>query len=168
MRKSQLSVSLILVALLSSSLVLVTIVHFGWAQTSGTNATDTSISGIIASNTTWTQADSPYTLTGNVLVNATLTIQAGTVVNLGSYYIEVNETLQAWGNYGSPVTFNGGQIEFTKYSTNWNPLKGSGCIIVLSTLSSSITVDNSPLISHDVISGAISIAGRAPIIPTTL
>ena len=102
-----------LIALMVSGSALVIIVHFSKAQTSGTN-----VSGIITSNTTWTQAGSPYTLTANVLVSngVTLTIQAGTTVSLGTYYIEVNSTMQAIGTNSSPITFNGGsgaQIIFT-------------------------------------------------------
>ena len=64
------------------SLVLVCEIHFGEGQTTGT-----SFGGIIAVDTTWTQADSLYNLIGNALINygATLTIQSGVTVNLGSY-----------------------------------------------------------------------------------
>jgi hypothetical protein len=72
-----------LTAIIISGLILVVTVHFGTAQ-SGTNVT-----GIISSDTTWTQVNSPYNLTGNVLVNegATLTIEAGVTINLNDYYI---------------------------------------------------------------------------------
>ena len=85
------------------SSVIVTSTCFVKAQSSGT-----SVTGIIATDTTWTQADSPYTLIGNILVNngATLTIQPGTTVNLGSYYLMVNGTLSVIGDSGNPVTFN--------------------------------------------------------------
>lgn len=55
----------------------------------------TNVSGIINTNTTWTKADSPYNLTGNVLIEkgVTVTIQADTIVNLDSYYIRVNGSL---------------------------------------------------------------------------
>ena len=58
---------------------------------------DTEISRIISSNTTWTKAGSPYSLTGNLLVDngVTLTIEAGVIINLNSFYITVNGTLQA-------------------------------------------------------------------------
>jgi hypothetical protein len=62
---------------------------FGKAQ-SGTN-----VSYIIGSDTTWTQANSPYNFTGNILVNqgVTLTIGADATVNLNYYYVRVNGTL---------------------------------------------------------------------------
>ena len=98
---------------------------FGQAQ-SGSN-----VDGIITQNTVWTQTGSPYMLTGNVLVNngLTLTINAGTVVNLGSYYIMVKGTLIAEGTSSNPVTFNGGAITFTTSSLGWNEQTASGCII---------------------------------------
>ena len=131
----------------------------------------TQISGIISSDTTWTQIGSPYNLTGNVLVNngVTLAIQPGAIVNLNGYYIMVNGTLQAWGNYGNPDTFNGGQITFTQYSTGWNASAGSGSIIVLSVLSSSVILNSSPLISNNIITGGISVnSGMANISNNTI
>ena len=74
------SFSLILIVLLavSSLTVIFATIPFGLAQ-SGTN-----VSGIISSDTTWTQANSPYNLTGNVQVNngVSLTIEAGITVTL--------------------------------------------------------------------------------------
>jgi len=60
--------------------------HFG---VSATNAI-----GILNQNTTWTKAESPYTLTGPVAVNigVTLTVQPGTIINLNGFYIQVNGT----------------------------------------------------------------------------
>ena len=69
--------------------LLMSSVHLGLAQTS------TPVNGIINSDTTWTQANSPYSLTGNVLVNTgvTLTLQSGTTLNLNSNYIRVNGSM---------------------------------------------------------------------------
>jgi len=55
----------------------------------------TDISGILNSDTTWTKANSPYNLTGNVLVEngVTVTVEADAVVNLNGRYIRVNGTL---------------------------------------------------------------------------
>jgi hypothetical protein len=94
-------------------------------------ASTTINSTIITSDTTWTKVNSPYTLTGNVMINngATLTVEAGTTLNLNSYYIRVNGSLiiedgatinmqdaaqiqvngilSAIGTNASPIRFNG-------------------------------------------------------------
>jgi RHS repeat-associated protein len=60
-------------------------------------------------NTTWTLANSPYILDGNVTVAAaaTLTIQPGVVVKLNGQFrsLFVNGTLSAVGTSGSRITF---------------------------------------------------------------
>jgi len=69
----------------------------------------TSVSSqIITSNTTWTQAGSPYTFTGPVGVAAdvALTIDAGVTVNLESFGLNVNGTLYAQGTPNDKITFN--------------------------------------------------------------
>lgn len=80
--------SALLIVVLSAGILSLTL-PFGKAQT-GTN-----VSYIINSDTTWTQANSPYNFTGNVLVNqgVTLTIGSDATVNLNSYYLRVNGTL---------------------------------------------------------------------------
>jgi hypothetical protein len=82
--------SIILLAMIMvSGSAFVAILPFGVAQTSQT------VNGIITQDTTWTKTNSPYTLTGPVLVDSgvTLTIDGGVTVNLGFYYIRVNGTL---------------------------------------------------------------------------
>ncbi len=147
---------LILIAIMVFSIVTANIIHFGRAQSG------TSVSGIIGGNVTWTQASSPYTLTGNVLVynGANLTIQSGATVNLGSYYIEVNGTLQAIGNSANPITFNGGQITFTLYGTSWNQSTGTGSIIENAFISSEISIDDGVLLNNNTIIGAISASSQ--------
>ena len=75
-----------LIATLISGSIFVGLVNLGIAQIS------TPISGIIYSDTTWTKANSPYELIGPTAVNlgATLTIEAGVVINFNGYYIRVN------------------------------------------------------------------------------
>ena len=115
----------------------------------------TNVSGIISQNTIWTQANSPYTLTGPVLVSngVVLTIQAGATVNLGSYYIDVNGTLQAIGSSLNLITFNSaptGQINFTQYSSSWDQQSQTGCVIENAVLTCSINIYHvSPLISNN-------------------
>jgi hypothetical protein len=79
----------LLILTMAFSMELLISKPFGLAQT-GTN-----VSYIISSDTSWTQTGSPYNFVGNVLVNSgvTLTVQSGTTVNLGSYYLRVNGSL---------------------------------------------------------------------------
>ncbi|MCW4025548.1 MAG: hypothetical protein NWF01_11025 [Candidatus Bathyarchaeota archaeon] len=111
-----------------------------------------SVNGIISSDTTWTKADSPYSLSGNVLVDlgATLTIDAGATVNLNGYYIKVNGTLQAHGSSSERITFTGsGYVQFTEYSTSWDETTGSGCIIEKADFDQGfISTDSAPKIIY--------------------
>ena len=46
----------------------------------------TEVSGVVSSDTTWSLTNSPYTVTGNILVasDVTLTIEAGVTVKVNS------------------------------------------------------------------------------------
>jgi hypothetical protein len=136
-------------------LILGAVTNIGVVQAS------TEMSGVIASDTTWTQAKSPYSLTGPMGVSegVTLTIEPGVTVNLNSYFIQVNGTLTARGNSSDKIYFNDGSggtdgngysiapIMFTPLSTDWNEETGTGCIIEHAVLSSTeITMVSSPKI----------------------
>lgn len=170
MAKTKAFLSAFLIALMISGLAFVSCVHFSAAQ-SGTNVT-----GIINSDTTWTQANSPYTLTGNVLVNngVTLTIQAGVTVNMDVNSLQVNGTLVAIGTSTNEINFNGGPIAFTSVSNGWNNQNSSGCIIENSIINSGvglpanmgfspvIDIQNaSPLMNNDTIVGMTSVGNVA-------
>src|SRR4030067_1549965 len=121
-----------------TGLMLVNTVYFRTVKAS------VNVTGVIGSDITWTKANSPYILTGNVLVGngVTLTIEAGATVNLGSYYIMVNGTLRARGSVAEKVQSNGGSIIFTNYSSNWNEATGLGSIIENANLSTtSISIE---------------------------
>ncbi len=71
--------------------------------------TGTVVSGTLTENTVWTQANSPYVLTGNVLVTTgvTLTIQPGVTVLLDQdQRMIVDGGLQAVGSASTPITFS--------------------------------------------------------------
>jgi hypothetical protein len=108
MKTAAWALTLMLALLLSA---LASTAYFGNAQATS------NVSGIINTNTTWTKANSPYTLTGNVLVDnkVTLTIEPGTTVNLEGYYIMVNGTLKAKGTSANPIMLNGGSIDLRRY-----------------------------------------------------
>ncbi|MEJ2637165.1 MAG: right-handed parallel beta-helix repeat-containing protein [Calditrichia bacterium] len=64
--------------------------------------------GIITENTVWTLAQSPYVVTGNILVaeSATLTIEAGVVIRFQQdKSLQVDGTLIARGNETNPILF---------------------------------------------------------------
>lgn len=68
----------------------------------------TNVSGLISTNTVWTLANSPYIVTGNILVNngVTLTIEPGVTVKFDSLKaLQINGQLTARGNSGNYITF---------------------------------------------------------------
>jgi hypothetical protein len=172
-----------LIAFMVSGLFFVASTHFGKGQNG------TTVSGVISSDTTWTQANSPYTFTANLLVNdrVTLTIQPGVTVNFNGYYLQVNGTLIAQGTTGNNIIFNipaalpssgTSAIEFMSSSNSWNTNTNSGCIIkntVINSLwsnnggfptmliqSSSPKLDNDTFISNNMentLDSAISMYG---------
>ena len=68
----------------------------------------TNVSGGIYSNTTWTKINSPYIVTGNIVLfpGKTLTIEPGVEVKFDGYYnLEVRGTLVAVGTITDSISF---------------------------------------------------------------
>lgn len=142
----------------------------------GTVEASSEVIGIINSDTTWTKAGGPYELRGPVAVNqgVTLTIEAGTTVNLNTYYIQINGTLTARGTEAERIVFNVGHIVFTSVSSGWNEQSGSGCIIEKSNFTSAyqgttlitggVTIEgSSPKVASSEI-GSVDVTGGSPVI----
>jgi hypothetical protein len=138
---------------------------------------DTYVNGTIYTNTTWTNANSPYTLTDNVIISngATLTVESGVTVNFGSYKIYVNGILNAQGTSDNTTVFSGNgysSIVFTYTSTDWSGT--SGCIIDNAYFSSvSLVVeDSSPKISNTYFTSTygtlITVSGGSPLITSNV
>jgi hypothetical protein len=102
---------------------------------SGIASSQTSVSGGIYQNTTWTMAGSPYIVTGSIVVfpGNTLTIEPGCVVkftadysfNTGNFiYLEIRGTLVANGTPNIPVVFT--STDTTTGFYNWDGIRIKG------------------------------------------
>ncbi len=152
---------------------------------------ETSVSGSITVDTTWTKNNSPYTVTEKTLIaeGKTLTIEPGVTVNIdNSAYLQVKGMLVARGSANEKIYFNGGQIRFTQVSCiDWNEETGYGCIIENAEINSNVDkaiyiIENSiklnantinakiyssyggPIITNNIIIGGIVVDGGATII----
>jgi hypothetical protein len=150
-----------------SGLISVTTVHFGLAQSG--------LVTFINSDTVWTKANSPYNLTGPIVISTgvTLTINPGVTVNLNGYYIFVNGTLQAIGSASDKIQISGGEISFgDNDQTGLNSIFEN--TIINSTISSSkplklnnntinveINVGANSVISNNIIVAAINARDNA-------
>jgi hypothetical protein len=87
----------------------------------------TNVNGVIAANTTWSLANSPFIVKGNILVNPgfTLTIEPGVSIKVdGNYYIKIEGVLDAVGSANSKITFETNLPNSTDTSKNsWNGIQ---------------------------------------------
>jgi hypothetical protein len=146
----------------------------------GTVQAATEVNGLIASDTAWTKANSPYNLTSSITVafEVTLTIEPGTIVQLNEYYLQINGTLIARGTSNDPINFHGGapistggwaittedydySIVFSPSSTNWSQQTQSGSIIENAVIGNLVINGGSPKISNNFL-GNIDINGGTP------
>ncbi len=150
-----------------SALTLVSTVHFGTVQAA------TEVTGVISSDTTWSKAGSPYSLTGPITIGngVTLAIEAGVTVNLSGYKIQVNGILYARGSNADSIVFTSDPtgnegIAFTSGSTSWNEQTGTGCIIENSILDPvSISINNaSPKLHNNFINASTNAIDGAAIL----
>lgn len=80
----------------------------------------TEVSGTITTNTTWAEADSPFMVTGDILVNAgvSLTVEPGSTVTFtAGTYMQVNGRLEAQGTAETPIIFT--SASFTPAPGDW-------------------------------------------------
>ncbi len=100
------------------------------------------VSGTVSSDTVWAASLSPYTVTGDIVVDegVTLKIEPGVTVEFANassssegYHIEVNGALTARGSLGHPIVFTSADktryweyIEFTETATAWDATANSG------------------------------------------
>ncbi len=177
------TVFIILILSISSLMVIFATIPFGKAQ-SGTTVSST----IIKEDTTWTKANSPYTLAGRVGIakGVTLTILSGVKVNLGLFTLEVNGTLIAQGAPNDRITLNsGGQSINLLYNNptckienailNQTSINGassySNASITINNCSiegnAAINVWGSTRISNSYITGAVLLRGASAISGST-
>lgn len=151
--------------------LILLLIGIGISLNEGTVVSASGVSGILDHDTTWTQAGGPYTLTGPLAVNAgvTLTIQSGTVVNINSYYIQVNGTLTAIGTGTNKVQFSGGEINFKPVSTGWSQQSYSGSQFQYATFQSTKITSSVPLkVVHCESNAELSIGGNSLITDNAL
>jgi hypothetical protein len=105
-----------------------------------------------------------------VNVGVTLTIEAGVVVNLNNFYIQVNGTLSARGASTDLVQFSNGTLRFTPLSNGWNDAAASGCIIEYANLASvAISASDALKLNQDAIfSDSITVGDSSVITGSTL
>lgn len=77
----------------------------------------TNVSGLIATNTTWTKANSPYIVTGNIAIDtgATLTVEPGVTIKFdGNYFFVVYGRLSMQGTITDTIRVTSNKIVPTK------------------------------------------------------
>ena len=134
-------------------LLLASTVQLGSAQTS------TNVAGTIDSYPIWTKANSPFNLTGDIVVSneAILYIDPGVTVNLNGYKIIVRGSLDANGTFTDQIYFTGGDLD-TGIS-----IGGSG-FISHCVITGQIMVGGSSTIQHNVVTGRIDVVNGTHVI----
>jgi len=162
-------------ALSCALLIIIMVIGFTLSVTIQVSADASGLITIISSDTIWTRADSPYNLTGPILVDGvTLTIEAGVTVTMNDYEILVHGTLRAIGSSTEKILFDHGTIKFSPYSNGWDEQTDSGCVFdycylnyswIVSNVSLRLTnsrlgmmyLDDSSLISNNILNSPIDV-----------
>jgi len=139
----------------------------------------TEVQGIISSDTTWSLKNSPYIVTGNILVdeNATLTIEPGVEVKVKEsplglqkqYYIEVRGTLIARGTKDKKIIFTSLSKEKlqgkeTRSELNWEGIQFVNCKDWDENNNTGSVIENSIIEYASFDKPAIGINGCSPLI----
>ena len=143
--------------ILISTFLLFTLISSIFAQTN--------VNGGIYSNTTWTLANSPYILTGSVVIfpGKTLTIEPGVEVRVqgnstntaNQLYLEVRGNLTAIGNTNAPISFISdipNETYYTWYGINIKGDQGGSVNLDYITLKNTVYGLTNNIISYDTIS----------------
>jgi parallel beta-helix repeat protein len=158
--------STFLLVVLVCGFAIVNSANFGKAQAS------TYVDGIINADTTWTEASSPYILNGQLTINSgvTLTIEAGTTINLNIYNMQIDGKLIAIGNNINHIYINGAKGTTSRQTVT---IGASNCTIENAILTSvELHIDSVPeaetavyqkIINNTIINGGILFQG-SPII----
>lgn len=119
----------------------------------------TAVGGAITHDTVWTSKGSPYQFTGslNIENGATLTIEPGVTVDLGTYFLQVKGALYAKGTAEKNIVFTSSNrwstpyIQFTESSVDWNPETSQGSVVENAYFNhTTLTIiSSSPKIAHN-------------------
>ena len=101
------------------------------------SAPSTPVGGILSDDVTWTLAESPYMLTGHILIpeGNKLTVEPGVQVTLADRFIQVEGTLQVLGTSQQPVKItadvntSNAKLIFKANSIGWDEDTQTGSII---------------------------------------
>jgi len=118
-------------------------------------SSQTNVSGVISTNTTWSLTNSPYIVVGNVLIEQgiSLTIEAGTQIKFDNdKYIKVEGFLLAEGTISNRISFTSNSI---------NPSKSAwGGIVIRPTGGSQFNANKDYLSGSKIVNCDISYADK--------